>query len=160
MPTRIDSIIGDIDNVYSDSREWIKHIPKVSTREAWDKYHEKQYLAKPNKRMIRRIVEISKYIPILFVTSREDRHDMKKKTIEEIEKFSDNMIKIGPLHKIYMRKDGDYDPSDVVKEDILLNKILPKGFNPIIAIDDEPANIEMYERHNIATKLYDINKVK
>ena len=57
-----------------------------------------------------------------------------------------------------MRKDCDYDPSEVVKEEILTKKILPKGLNPIIAIDDEPSNIEMYKRYNIDTKLYDINK--
>ena len=55
MSKLIDCVICDIDNVYSDSREWIKHLPKVSSREAWDEYHSKQYLAKPNKIMIKRI---------------------------------------------------------------------------------------------------------
>jgi len=161
MGNKIMCVICDIDNVYSDSREWIKYVPEEKdskNREAWDAYNEKHYLVKPNKRLIPKIVECSQYIPILFITSREDRNDMRKKTIEEIEKFSGNMIKIGPMHRLYMRPDSNYDPSADVKEKILVEEVLNKNFQPIIALDDDESNINMYKKYNIDTKLYDISK--
>lgn len=159
----IECIVCDIDNVYTDSRDWVKHVPKgdlAKSREAWDKYHTYHHLVKPNKFIIRMIVKVSKTMPILFVTSREDRGDMRKLTIEEIENFSNDMIKIGgtSVHKLYMRKDCDYRDSDVVKEEILLKEILPHKYKPILAIDDEPSNIDMFKKHGIDTRLYDINK--
>lgn len=154
-------VICDIDNVYSDSREWIKHLPSVSKakdRKAWDEYQTKHYLVKPNKKIIDKISHISKYVPIIFITAREDRNDVRKNTLREIESFSGDTIKIGILHKLYMREEGDYRSSDVVKEEILIREVLNKGFKPIVAVDDEEANIEMFKRHGIPTKLYDISK--
>ena len=73
-------IICDIDNCYTDSREWIRHAPqnisdepKSLQRVLWDKYQSFSFLAKPNKSVIDFLVAICDLIPIYFITSREDR---------------------------------------------------------------------------------------
>ena len=42
-----------------------------------------------------------------------------------------------------MRKENDYRPSSEVKKDIIEQEILPK-YVPVIAIDDDIRNIQMY----------------
>ena len=72
-------VICDIDNCFTDSREWIKHVPNVDARDKsvardlWDKYQTYSFLAKPNKSVIDFVRTIAELAPIYFVTSREDR---------------------------------------------------------------------------------------
>ena len=49
---------------------------------------------------------------------------------------------------ILMRKENDFRSSDIVKEDILNNEILP-NYLPVLAIDDEEPNIKMFEKNGI-----------
>lgn len=49
---------------------------------------------------------------------------------------------------LYMRKLGDKRPSDIIKEDILCNEILPK-YTVLFALDDDIKNCEMYVQHGI-----------
>ena len=154
-------IICDIDNCFTDSREWIKLAPKIDSkdkslaRNMWDKYQTFSFLAKPNKSVIDFILSMSDLTPIYFVTSREDRKDSRKDTIQQIEKFSNGKIKIGDTHKLCMRKEFDYRMSDEVKKDILV-ELLNNGCIPAVAIDDEERNCKMFQEMGVLAKQYDI----
>ena len=149
--------IMDIDGVYTDAREWEKHIPKRDTRAGWDKYNSRLDTSKPNKEMVEIAKSLQKLMPIVFVTSREDTGNMRAFTKHEIESYSNGEIKIdGNKNMLLMRKEGDFRPSALVKQDILKQFILPKGLKPVIAIDDNKSNVEMFERNGIGAKLYTI----
>lgn len=52
------------------------------------------------------------------------------------------------IFDLYMRKSGDKRPSDIVKEDILYDKILPR-YAVLFALDDDIKNCEMYVKYGI-----------
>lgn len=149
-------IICDIDGVYTDSREWNKYIPKdIKDREGWNNFIRHNNLCKPNKPIILVLKMLSKVFPILFVTSRENFGNMRKITKEQIRNFSGGAISVGPLfkHKLLMREANDFREAHVVKEEILKRDILPYYY-PLMSIDDEPSNVEMFRRNNIFTEHY------
>lgn len=154
-------IICDIDNCYTDSRDWIKLIPDVSmkdkcvARDMWDKYQTYSFLAKPNKSVIDFVLTMAELTPIYFVTSREDRKHCRADAEHQIDKFSDGRIKIGDVHKLYMRREFDYRPSHEVKKDIVIG-LMSEGCIPCVAIDDELENCKMYAELGIPVKQYDI----
>lgn len=158
-------VICDIDNCYTDSREWIKYAPQVDTRDKsvardlWDKYQNYSFLAKPNKSVIDFVKAIAELTPIYFVTSREDRKNSRKDTEAQIEKFSDGAIKIGDVHKLCMRREFDYRMSDEVKKDITI-ALMAEGCIPCVAIDDEERNCKMFAELGIPVKQYDIEEDK
>lgn len=49
---------------------------------------------------------------------------------------------------LYMRKIGDKRPSEIVKEEILQDEVLPL-YNVEFALDDDIKNCEMYAKHGI-----------
>lgn len=51
---------------------------------------------------------------------------------------------------LYMRKDGDYRPDNVVKAEIL-EQILADGYDPQLVIDDRPQVVEMWRSFGITT---------
>ena len=148
--------IIDIDNVYVDSRKWNEKLPTTNDRAKWDEWHANKELSKPNRPIIKLTKALHKFMPIFFVTGREDRNGLKEFTIKQIEKYSHDTIKIGERNKLFMRKENDFRPSAEVKEEILKKEILGKGYQPIIAIDDNKENAEMFRKNGITTRLYTI----
>lgn len=149
-------IICDIDNVIVDSREWGKYIPEDNRdRAAWKMFWKNANLAKPNRSMLNLISILSRVFPIIFITSRENYENSRMITKEQIKKFSFGAIQVGPLQpsKLYMREAFDYRKPYEVKEEILLNKVLPT-YNPILAIDDDKDNVKMFRKYNIFTYHY------
>lgn len=55
-----------------------------------------------------------------------------------------------PIDLLIQREGGDKRLDSVVKEDILVNKILPY-YKPILAVDDRPAILEVWKKYGIAT---------
>lgn len=55
-----------------------------------------------------------------------------------------------PIDYLFMRVGGDKRLDSVVKEEILLNDILPR-FNPVLAVDDRPQVIDVWKKYGIAT---------
>lgn len=147
-------VVCDIDNVYTDSREWEKLLPTNGTREEWDKYHLFSYLVKPNNELIDALICMNDLIPVFFVTSREDMNNMRDITVGHIEGFSHGKLKINERNKLFMRKAKDYRSPSLVKEEILLNEIINKGFSIEVAVDDSIENIEMFKKHGIKTQHY------
>ena len=149
-------IICDIDRVVVDSREWEKYIPEDNRdREGWKNFLKFHNLAKPNKLMINFVVLLSRVFPILFVTSRENYSSSRAIAKNQIRDFSNGKLIVGPLsqHKLFMREFNDFREAHEVKEDILVNKILPL-YEPLLAIDDNKDNIGMFKKHGIRTFHY------
>lgn len=55
-----------------------------------------------------------------------------------------------PIDLLIQREGGDKRLDSVVKEDILVNKILP-FYNPVVAVDDRPAILEVWKKFGIHT---------
>lgn len=55
-----------------------------------------------------------------------------------------------PIDYLFMREGGDKRLDSIIKEEILVRDILPY-FNPIVAVDDRPAILDVWKRYNIAT---------
>lgn len=153
-------ILSDIDNCFTDSRDWVIQAPKntgdkVMDRQAWDEYQAKDYLCKPNTTFIQLICHLAKDFPIIFITSREDRKNNREKTIKHIEEFSYGQIKIGDKHKLLMRNEFDYRSALDVKKDILISKVVP-FYTPIMSYEDDYENAKMFSDFGIISMLYDI----
>ena len=149
-------IICDIDRVIVDSREWEKYIPSDPTdRDGWNKFLAHHGLAKPNKPMLNFVLILNKVFPILFVTGRENYSNSRLITKKQIKEFTNGKITVGPLNpnKLFMRELNDFREPCKVKEDILKEKILPY-YQPILAIDDNEGNIEMFKKYGITTFHY------
>ena len=155
-------LIVDLDNCYTDSREWLKRAPQVTeenkdeARSLWDKFHSLSHLAKPNKSIIDLISTLGFFFPVFFLTSREDRGCNREVTKKQIADFSEGRVKVEGNNKLLMREDCDYRPSDEVKQDMI--RTLLMDCEPVLAIDDDLANCRMFKRHKIPTYKYDIEK--
>jgi hypothetical protein len=55
-----------------------------------------------------------------------------------------------PIDKLYMREGGDQRQDSIVKEEILVNQILPY-YNPVMAVDDRDSVVEVWRRYGIYT---------
>lgn len=155
-------LIVDIDNCYTDSREWLKQVPQITednkgeARSLWDKFHSLSHLAKPNKSIIDLVSTLGFFFPIFFLTSREDRGDNREITEKQIAEFSNGRVLVEGRNKLLMRSDSDYRPTDEVKQDII--RTLLMDCEPVLAIDDELSNCKMFKRHKIPTYKYNIEK--
>lgn len=147
------TIICDIDGVLFDSREWHKYYPKDNKRESWDEFQTHYDVCMPNQHMIEFICNnIDKY-NIVFITARESTPFLQKATIEQIQKASNNIIKIGENCSMLMRPYNDFRIDCIVKEDLL--KYLIGASDLFLAIDDSYANIEVFKKHVENTWYYD-----
>lgn len=155
-------LIVDIDNCYTDSREWLKQVPQITeenkgeARSLWDKFHSLSHLAKPNRSIIDLVSTLGFFFPVFFLTSREDRGDNREITKRQIEAFSEGRVKVEGNNKLLMRNDCDYRPSDEVKQEMI--RTLLMDCEPVLAIDDELSNCRMLKRHKIPTYKYNIEK--
>ena len=152
-------VICDIDNCFADSREWYRLVPPAGDdRSGWDEYQKHDDLCKPNKPVIDLICATADILPVFFLTGREDRKQNRHNTIIQIRDFSDGKIDmtVPCEHKLLMRSEFDYRPSDVVKEE-MLHQMITAGCIPVTAIDDEELNCAMFKKYDIPTVLYDIN---
>ena len=152
-------IICDIDGVYTDSTEWSMYLPKSQDREEWDAFGKKCNLCKPNKPIIRIIQAFNKILPILFITGRGCTAGVRKETKRQISDFSNGTVNAGRLqnNKLFMRKLNDFREAWEVKEEILKKEVLPY-YVPIMAIDDDPDNVEMFRKNGIFTWYYKIKR--
>lgn len=157
-------IICDIDNVVIDSRKWVINPPKKTrnrpwsvVRAAWDKIHSNMLRdCKPNRHMINLLLTVIPILPVVFITGREDRNNVRENTMKQLKVYSKGIFEFGQNYFIYFREEGDYRPAHEMKEDIVKYLIEDTELVPLLAIDDEIDNCEMYSRNNIPYYLYDI----
>lgn len=147
-------IICDIDGVYVDSSKWAPFIPAGrDDREGWDRFASEVSRCTPNFDIINTLKIVGKFIPILFITSREGSPVLKAATEAQIKVFSENWIEIGDKHKLFMRPYKDYREAWWVKQEILQRDVLP-NYKPLLAIDDDLDNVVMFRGFGIPTIYY------
>lgn len=137
-------------------------VPQVPSREQWDEYHRRRKfyspriykVVKPIVDTVRAVWQNTKY-KVIFITARENtcNGNILLNTYRFIRKnfgcFKDP-YDFGRLYKLYMREENDYRPSAEVKRDIIEKYILPE-YIPVLAIDDDIRNIEMYKELGIVS---------
>ena len=153
-------IIIDVDGTIVSEKDNSQIIlPIENNREIWDLFHKNKQYYKPsqfkqNKNIVDIIKAVINNIPevyLIFLTAREniEGKPIFINTYRLIRKiFSFKPTDFGRKFTILMRKENDFRSSDMVKEDILNNKIL-HDYLPILAIDDEEPNIKMFEKNGI-----------
>ena len=78
---------------------------------------------------------------MIITTARNERH--REVTEEQLKDAG-----VWGFVKIYMRKDGDMRPDDIVKSE-LLEKIKKDGYNPTVAFDDRDQVVNMWRKLGI-----------
>ena len=153
-------IIIDVDGTIVSEKDNSQIIlPTENNRKVWDLFHKnKKYYKvsqfKPNKNIIDVIKSIINNMPevyLIFLTAREnvESKPIFINTYRLIRKiFGFQPTAFCRKFDILMRKENDFRSSDIVKEDILNNEILP-NYLPVLAIDDEEPNIKMFEKNGI-----------
>jgi len=152
------AIILDLDNVLWDSTMLDQYLPKNKkpTREEWREFETHYPEVIPNQWAVD-LVNVHRNAGhlILFVTSREDADNCKGTTINSLNKaLNDDLNGV----YLFMRDYGNREDSDVVKEQIYLKEI-KDNYNVKFAIDDDPKNCEMFNRHGIPTLQKILKKV-
>lgn len=154
MKNKKECIIVDIDETLC-IEPFEDDIPQVSNREMWDDYHSRRKFYSPKiYKVIQPIIDLVKtmYIntkyKIIFITARENTCNGRillntYRFIRKNFKCFSNATDFGYKYKLYMRNENDYRPSSDVKKDIIEKYVLPK-YKPILAIDDDIRNIQMY----------------
>lgn len=84
---------------------------------------------------------------LLFVTGREEK--FRELTTKWLNQYFDN-------YELYMRPSSDKRKDYIVKEEILINQILPK-YNIFLAYDDRPRCSRVYRKYGITTMHVGIN---
>ncbi len=142
--TKPAAIIVDLDDVLFHTNPIFKKAAEMnlSGDDLWKFFHEKvngcpinRWAANLVSRYIRTVI-----IPV-FITARS----------EEIRLETGMSIMRGlniTCFDLYMRKIGDKRPSEIVKEEILQDEVLPL-YNVEFALDDDIKNCEMYAKHGI-----------
>lgn len=143
-------LILDLDGCLFDSRALSKYIPKNhNDREGWDIFHLHVGEESINEEMVNIVSTLIKQglREIYFVTSREDISDIRIKTGLKIIEALSGKFNQGLLACLYMRQPLDYRSSDIVKNEIYIDKIKHQiDGSKTLVIEDDKVNITMYDR--------------
>lgn len=137
--TTRDVVIFDMDGTLCDVRD-IRHYVRGESRN-FDKFHRASLFCPPNRQAI---LEARSVAPSdrIIVTARDARYERVTR---------DWLVKHGiGFARLYMRPWGDGRKDSVVKREILA-QIREDGYNPILAVDDNPAVIEVWRSEGIPT---------
>lgn len=153
-----DAIICDLDGClfYTD---WIfEEIEEQGLIGAakWDYFHRhvnhpKSCMCPELKNFIKEV--LTEGIFVIFMTARSEviANETKSRLLKEFPRLTTEN------HLIMMRPYNDYDDADLVKERMLQQLKKENKYSFIMAIDDEPKNIEMFARNQITAKQWRIN---
>ncbi len=137
-------VIVDLDDVlfYTDPIFARAERMGLSGDDLWQYFHKEVHKC-PVNGWCRDLIMALKFSGIapVFITARSE--EIKNTTRTSIIECL-NTVNFG----LYMRKSGDKRPSDIVKEDILYDKILPR-YAVLFALDDDIKNCEMYVKYGI-----------
>lgn len=144
LPTKPKVVLFDLDDVlfYTNPIFARAEEMNLSGDDLWRYFHAEVHKCPVNS-WCRELITALKYSGItpVFITARsEEIREVTRMAIIECL----NTIHFG----LYMRKPGDKRSSDLVKEDILFDKILPR-YAVLFALDDDIKNCEMYVKYGI-----------
>jgi FMN phosphatase YigB (HAD superfamily) len=137
--------IFDMDGTLCDVSSLRHHVdrshPDFSGRRRFDLFHGESHLCPPHREAIALYERYRRDHRILVVTARSDVWAMH--TLLWLEQHD-------VVHdQLYMRPDGDFRPDVEVKSDILDE--IREAYDPVVAVDDNPAIIELWESEGITT---------
>lgn len=140
-----DAVIFDVDGTLVDVSS-VRHfvVPEPPSRSKnFHKFHEAAVDCPANEWVVRAARDcFEQGFDILVVTARSSlfrNHTAFWLAMHEV-----------PSHAMFMRRDGDHRPDYEVKADIL-RQIRGAGWNPVLAFDDNPNVIKLWEENRIPT---------
>lgn len=116
----------------------------------WQSFHDNMVFDDLNEAVATTVIKLasdnpqsgSEGLPIVIVSARHE--DYREHTTRWLDMHGI------PYVAIYMRKNNDFRVDVVVKEEIL-DQIIHAGYEPILAIDDSPAIVEMWRSYGITS---------
>lgn len=142
-------ILCDIDGTIADDKERL-YIVKEARADGqepnWDLYHEASQYDVPMANIRKLVWQLSRFSSIAFVTARPEKwRELTQTWLSKV------LLHTQIDFQLYMRADDDLRSSVEVKRDILLNEFDLKGRKVWLAIDNHPANVDMFRANGIET---------
>lgn len=135
--------IFDIDGTLFDHSERLarlKDAKDLNIPEAWDDFYRDIHLDADIDSMQGICEDLSMFCDILFITGR--REESREDTIRQIQ--SSIELPDSCKWKLHMRPEGDFRPEADLKKDVAMH-YLEEGSVIIMAFDDDPACVQMYQ---------------
>lgn len=135
----MDAVIFDVDGTLCNVSS-IRHYLRGDQRD-FESFHRESVNCPPNEWVAQLARDMNEYYAIIVVTARKNRWFNPTWWW-----LNENGV---PYDELFMRDDRDQRKDYVVKQEIL-NRIV-KRYNPILAVDDNPNVIELWEQNDIPT---------
>lgn len=139
------AVIFDMDGTLVDVtsvRHWVTPVPPARSKN-FDRFHMEAVNCPPHEWVCRAARDVfNQGMQVLVVTARKARY--RNPTAFWL------ALHDVPSHALFMRADHDNRPDYEVKADIL-NQIRAGGWIPVLAFDDNPNVVKLWEENNIPT---------
>jgi phosphoglycolate phosphatase-like HAD superfamily hydrolase len=135
----LESVIFDLDGTLADVRHRLPLI-KGEGKPDWPAFFDACVDDLPNNYVIRLNHILYRCMTVFIASGRPDthlsqtRHWLKKHQVR--------------YHRLLMRKAKDYRPDTIVKKE-MLDQIRSWKFNPVFAVDDRPAVVQMWRENDV-----------
>jgi len=138
------ALVIDIDGTLSNiehRRHYVMNKPtKWKGTKMWREFNSSMHLDTVNPWCLEIIERFKKDYSVILCTGRMT--EFMKVTVKWL---TDNQIHFTHL---YMREDGDYRGDDIVKEEILKEKILPQ-YDILFTVDDRQRVVDMWRKNGL-----------
>jgi hypothetical protein len=139
----IDCAIYDMDGTLCDISGIRHYVERPKGKKNFDAFHRESINAPAHQWVVDDArARHAAGMPVFIVTARE-----MKWLYTSMVWLSEKNV---PYEDIYMRRNKDYRKDVIIKREILA-QIRHRGFNPVIAHDDNPSIIELWESEGIET---------
>jgi phosphoglycolate phosphatase-like HAD superfamily hydrolase len=138
-----EAVIFDMDGTLCDVSSIRHYLQKPKGKKDFESFHSNSVDCPPHEWVADRARKLAaEGYAVLIVTARQEKwfyHTLVWLVEKEV-----------PFDDIYMRTNGDFRPDYEIKQE-LLERIRAVGYDPILAFDDNPAIITMWQENNIPT---------
>jgi phosphoglycolate phosphatase-like HAD superfamily hydrolase len=135
-------ILVDMDGTLTDYDSRLPHILETTPPD-WDKFYENQVNDPPIKAVVEIVQGLSLSYPVFICTARPDRY--LEATLDWLHA---NAV---PYYQVMMRPaDQEWRDTQDLKAD-MVQEIQARGFTPVMAFEDHPDTVAMYDARGITT---------